>query len=1079
MVIIEKAYHWLTDHYQDGDRIFLFGFSRGAYQVRALAGMIQKLGFVFPGNIGLIPFAYELYANRHRGKVIKDEVIARTLSKNFKHTFSRQVKVHFVGVWDTVTSVGLIQKSPLPLTTTAHHICTFRHGLALDEQRVKFLPTYLAGGWTPNLRLDLYNPDDQEMDVKEVWFVGSHSDVGGSNDPHALSLGLVPLLWMENQAIDTGLRCRPRSFFGDWTWDNIHKNRPTISLRSFWRLLEVLPITRYQYTDPNATTRIPHFGKGRSIVPRQNIHVSVAFSRENYKPKARLFGDKTMDLESIINIGIKSDPDEAGDLSWADEWRHVLEMDLFDDGFAQAMINRLHSFEPTESNKREEDSGLDAIAIKEQVRLLRRLPIMALSNRSAKAISNEIGNLVKMLEASHDIRIRTASASCLFQLANHGYSQQIISEKDALTKLRKILEFRQDQKDNSELKIASLQCLLQLVLDSKVSESTDCYSGPTVTILLEDEQWTHFLYDYLRVGDGLGPNNSLRPPDLAGLSCLMRMAKIDFLIRPEKKFMKWIDDSPEDDISTITVGVQKGWSKLVSKLLWYLSLPQTGFHAALTPRNMSREVTKRWSTDSKSTQGNSSQKSDLLKSLMLGIHRGNSTAKGTYMRCLSEYCTNDKIFRQEALQTTKFMATLVTDLFGTETHCSRVNWEKKQVISAFLTIMLYKLQDIKGPGMYFEIELLKLQAMDVRNLDGTENIKDVIRKILEAICVESWLDEKDGSTLLHGIFNLYNKVLCTNLPDASLERDASPQPDRTEMLKMIITEMLQLTRSTQLRNNGVQSDLGYTLNRVQLYLKVLLELHKGDNSTRPLFDDSDVIGTIIRAMKHRKSRVKAVEFLELLAKQGAKDSNLRDEKGSRFMGLLTDIIELGRKLMANNKRPIFAIFQSGGTRNNGEGARPLANVRDALRALVPYECLRARILKSENFEIISKSIDFHDIMQKYRGDRVEADIARIKCLRALIAYGDARGKMNADVISPLLDLHQAFNEESGSSQWLHTWTGYGELLEATLLDLREKADVTQLGEEVRERLGRIQSARSQSVQTSKMGPANGSGASEP
>ncbi|PBK65571.1 hypothetical protein ARMSODRAFT_429105 [Armillaria solidipes] len=197
------------------------------------------------------------------------------------------------------------------------------------------------------------------------------------------------------------------------------------------------------------------------------------------------------------------------------------------------------------------------------------------------------------------------------------------------------------------------------------------------------------------------------------------------------------------------------------------------------------------------------------------------------------------------------------------------------------------------------------------------------------------------------------------------------------------------------------------------------------------------------------------------------------------MGLLTDIIELGRKLMANNKRPIFAIFQSGGTRNDGEGARPLANVRDALRALVPYECLRARILKSENFEIISKSIDFHDIIQKYRGDRVEADIARIKCLRALIAYGDARGKMNADVISPLLDLHQAFNEESGSSQWLHTWTGYGELLEATLLDLREKADVTQLGEEVQERLGRIQSTRSQSVQTSKMGPANGSGASEP
>ncbi len=59
------------------------------------------------------------------------------------------------------------------------------------------------------------------------------------------------------------------------------------------------------------------------------------------------------------------------------------------------------------------------------------------------------------------------------------------------------------------------------------------------------------------------------------------------------------------------------------------------------------------------------------------------------------------------------------------------------------------------------------------------------------------------------------------------------------------------------------------------------------------------------------------------------------------MDLLTDIIELGRKIMSNNKRSIFAIFQSGGARSNGEGARPLANVRDALRALIPYsKCAR-------------------------------------------------------------------------------------------------------------------------------------------
>ncbi|KAK0186389.1 hypothetical protein F5146DRAFT_129011 [Armillaria mellea] len=146
--LVEEAYRWIADHYQPGDRLFLFGFSRGAYQVRALAGMIEKLGLVFSGNKGLIPFAYELYSKKHKGIKIKSETEAEALALNFKHTFARPVKVHFVGVWDTVSSVG-IESQPLPLTKSASHICFFRHGLALDERRVKFLPEYLAGGRSP------------------------------------------------------------------------------------------------------------------------------------------------------------------------------------------------------------------------------------------------------------------------------------------------------------------------------------------------------------------------------------------------------------------------------------------------------------------------------------------------------------------------------------------------------------------------------------------------------------------------------------------------------------------------------------------------------------------------------------------------------------------------------------------------------------------------------------------------------------------------------------------------------------------------------------------------------------------
>ncbi|KIJ61689.1 hypothetical protein HYDPIDRAFT_96031 [Hydnomerulius pinastri MD-312] len=160
--VIMTAYRWLSDNYRDGDRIYLFGFSRGAYQVRALAGMIARVGLILPGNNEQIPFAFELYS-----KTDDDET---GLAETFKKTFSRKdIRVHFVGVWDTVSSVGFGRGKMLPGTTSScDHICFFRHALALDERRVKFLPEYVYAG-----RADSLNNDH----IKEVWFAGTHSDV--------------------------------------------------------------------------------------------------------------------------------------------------------------------------------------------------------------------------------------------------------------------------------------------------------------------------------------------------------------------------------------------------------------------------------------------------------------------------------------------------------------------------------------------------------------------------------------------------------------------------------------------------------------------------------------------------------------------------------------------------------------------------------------------------------------------------------------------------------------------------------------------------------------------------------------
>ncbi|KZP16568.1 hypothetical protein FIBSPDRAFT_831804 [Athelia psychrophila] len=246
--VIIAAYRWLSNQYRKGDKIFLFGFSRGAFQVRALAGMIETVGLILPGNEAQIPFAYELYAKSDapgKDKAGKDKPIAPT----FKKTFSRKdVRVHFVGVWDTVSSVGLMRpKNMLPrIVDCCNHVCYFRHGLALDERRVKFLPEYIHEGAS-------HKPDEPQFpgqgkctaNIKEVWFAGAHSDVGGGNRVNTdLQLGDIPLLWMRNEAIIAGLHLGAADI--NWKLTDLERD-PTPSLGAISNILEQFPIRRLSY----------------------------------------------------------------------------------------------------------------------------------------------------------------------------------------------------------------------------------------------------------------------------------------------------------------------------------------------------------------------------------------------------------------------------------------------------------------------------------------------------------------------------------------------------------------------------------------------------------------------------------------------------------------------------------------------------------------------------------------------------------------------------------------------------------------------------------------------------------------
>lgn len=184
---IADAYQFLMNEFEDEDKIYLFGFSRGAYTVRALCGMLHMFGLLRPGNAGMIPYAMRLFKTRKHDKF--------ALGAKFKKTFSRECKPHFLGVWDTVSSVGWVldpiglRPGALPFTAQFPDIPVVRHAVSVDERRAFF---------RQNLIVPLDTSSGQ--DLKQLWFPGVHSDVGGSYAEEKSGLSKIALRWMLNEA---------------------------------------------------------------------------------------------------------------------------------------------------------------------------------------------------------------------------------------------------------------------------------------------------------------------------------------------------------------------------------------------------------------------------------------------------------------------------------------------------------------------------------------------------------------------------------------------------------------------------------------------------------------------------------------------------------------------------------------------------------------------------------------------------------------------------------------------------------------------------------------------------------------
>ena len=201
---IEDAYSYLMDFWEPGDKVFLFGFSRGAYSVRVLAGLLHVLGLMPRGNQNLLPYVMRLYKGT-RGR--RDNKDYWALLNQFRRTFARQISdqddersfpVHFLGVWDTVSSVGWIwDPVTYPFTRRNPSIDIIRHAVSVDERRCFFRQNLMVKAER--------KAGEPAQDLKELWFPGVHSDVGGGYPRHEGGLWQEPFKWMVAEAQSAGL----------------------------------------------------------------------------------------------------------------------------------------------------------------------------------------------------------------------------------------------------------------------------------------------------------------------------------------------------------------------------------------------------------------------------------------------------------------------------------------------------------------------------------------------------------------------------------------------------------------------------------------------------------------------------------------------------------------------------------------------------------------------------------------------------------------------------------------------------------------------------------------------------------
>lgn len=296
------AYRFLATQYEEGDRIFLFGFSRGAYSVRVLAGFIYLLGLLRPDQLNYAGYALAAYK---RAAMDGEDLSA---AWHFRQIVGgRTVPIRFLGVWDTVASIIVPRPDrfyipsfeTLPYTVQNPSVEVFRQAIAIDEFRRMFRLRRWKDvqDYKPN-RFATTQPSKQ--DIRQVWFAGCHADIGGGYPEAESGLSKYPLRWMIQQARAQGLKCNTAMINhlveGKPRKGSTHvyaKPDPAamlhVSMTGAWRVLEWLPKREKRREWPGRRSRFGFYlprAEPRLIPEGARLHASV-LERKDLLPAYR------------------------------------------------------------------------------------------------------------------------------------------------------------------------------------------------------------------------------------------------------------------------------------------------------------------------------------------------------------------------------------------------------------------------------------------------------------------------------------------------------------------------------------------------------------------------------------------------------------------------------------------------------------------------------------------------------------------------------------------------------------------------------------------------------------------------